>query len=405
MATTSHTPANPKRRWVFAATVAAALAVAVTACSSSSTPAASGPSSPGTATTASPGTGAVELQPIIDKTYAGDFGVVPATGPKAVTGKKVWFISCGQLFVGCATMATNFKQAGDALGWQVTVQDSKADPSLATALLRQAIAAHIDGVGVTGFDCPGIRSALLEAQAAKLPVLNFAASDCSDPAFGGGEKGLFTASVKLRGSDRTIDFFNAVSRARAQYVVAKAGQKAVILSLAEQSHAEQKALGKAFDDEIAKICATCQVVPVKFTFAQVPSPATQIWQTAIQTHANATVITTSLDSLMPVGLQTAILQGGRTNLLVGGGEGNPANFDLIRSGKETFSVAVAYSWIMWGLADSMNRVFAGEDPKSLPDEGAGWQYVDATHNLPASGAYYEPSVDFRTAYKKVWSGQ
>ena len=33
--------------------------------------------------------------------------------------------------------------------------------------------------------------------------------------------------------------------------------------------------------------------------------------------------------------------------------------------------------------------------------GLGWQLVDATHNLPASGAW-QPPVDFKSLYEKAW---
>ncbi|HEX6285961.1 MAG TPA: sugar ABC transporter substrate-binding protein, partial [Acidimicrobiia bacterium] len=61
-------------------------------------------------------------------------------------------------------------------------------------------------------------------------------------------------------------------------------------------------------------------------------------------------------------------------------------------------------WIFWGLADSLNRIFAGEDPATLPNQGGGWQFVDAEHNIPPEGESYSPPVDFRTAYTAIWEG-
>jgi hypothetical protein len=76
-------------------------------------------------------------------------------------------------------------------------------------------------------------------------------------------------------------------------------------------------------------------------------------------------------------------------------------FDLIRSGNEAFSVApppVAGPCGAW-----LNRLFSGAGAGSLPDEDAGWQFIDRDHNLPVTGAYYEPPVDFRSGFKKVWN--
>lgn len=342
---------------------------------------------------------------VLEKGYAGDFLPPPATGPKAVARKKVWFISCGQLFVACAAMSTAFAEAGKELGWIVTVQDSKANGAVTSTLLHEAIAAKVDGVALVTFDCPLIKGALLAVKQAKLPVVNFGSSDCNDPAFGAdaaNAQPLFTATVKLRGSTRALDYFNAGTDARADYIVAKLGAKANILDMSEQSQLEQKAQGVEFQKRIQQICPGCKTATIAFTFAQVPNPATQIWQSAIQAHPNANVVTASVDSLMSIGLQSAIAQSGRRNLLIGGGEGDPGNFDLIRAGKQSFSVAIPYPWIMWGLADTLNRIYAGDNSATLPDEGVGFQFVDAAHNMPAKGAAFEPTFDYRAAYKKVW---
>jgi hypothetical protein len=48
-------------------------------------------------------------------------------------------------------------------------------------------------------------------------------------------------------------------------------------------------------------------------------------------------------------------------------------------------------------------LFSGAGAGSLPDEDAGWQFIDRDHNLPVTGAYYEPPVDFRSGFKKVWN--
>ncbi|WP_067469492.1 hypothetical protein [Actinomadura macra] len=148
------------------------------------------------------------------------------------------------------------------------------------------------------------------------------------------------------------------------------------------------------------------MVPVDFAFNQVPNPATQIWKSGILANPDSKAIGVDSDQLFGIGMQTAIQQSplrGK-NVIVVGGEGGRLNYELIRQGTQTASVPLPYSWLMWGLADTLNRVFAGQNPRTLPSEGGGWQFVDKEHNLPASGAQYEPPVDFRSAYKKIWAG-
>jgi ribose transport system substrate-binding protein len=344
-----------------------------------------------------------KYQTILDAGYKGDFQAPPSSGPKAATGKNVWWISCGQAYAACSIMSTEFKAAGDVLGWNVTIQDGQATPTVASDLIRQGISAKVDAIGLATFDCPTIKGALLEAKAANIPVVNFGSVDCNDKVYSEGGDPLFAATVKLRGSDRALDFETQWAQARAQYVIAKTNGTANVLSVAEQSQVLQKTNGDAFDAEMAS-CPGCTVTQVPFTFAQVPNPATQQFQTAIQSHPEATAIVEGVDAIMSLGLQTAVQQAGKAGLIVGGGEGFDSNLDLIRSGTQTFSVALAYGWIMWATADTLNRVFAGDKPADFPSQGSGWQYVDADHNLPSAGTSYDAPVDYRAAYTAIWKG-
>lgn len=339
---------------------------------------------------------------IVQMGYAGDFEPPPSSGPKAVSGKIVWYVSCGQAYVACVQQAKGVTAAAQGLGWTLEVKDGKADPSAASGIIRSGIAAKVDGIALAGFDCPGIKSALLQAKQEHVPVVGFASLDCDDPSFGSQEK-LFAATINIRGSDNAGDFFERSGAARAYYIIAKTNGQANIVSINEtQQRTEQ--LNTAGFKRVIGQCAACKLEVSNFSFSQVPSPATQIWKGALLKNPHANVIEFGVDALMGLGLQTAIKQAGMRDAVVGGGEGFPQNFDLIREGVQTFSVAVPNEWIGWGLADTLNRFFAGASPKDLPSEGLGFQYVDKDHNLPATGAFYQPHLDYKAAYLKVWKG-
>jgi ribose transport system substrate-binding protein len=53
----------------------------------------------------------------------------------------------------------------------------------------------------------------------------------------------------------------------------------------------------------------------------------------------------------------------------------------------------------------VNRILAGEDPKTMPNEGTGFEYIDKEHNLPPEGQIFNPSLDFKAAYLKVWNSK
>lgn len=341
----------------------------------------------------------------VEEGYAGLYEAPPESGPAAVEGKSIWYISCGQAFVACSQHAEGFAEAAEHLGWTVSIQDGRATPSVASDLIRQAVAAKADAITFVAFDCPGIKSALLLAKEEKIPVIASQSIDCSAEIFGG-EEALFTAGVSLMGSADARDYYRKFGELRAKYILAKTEGKANIVSIGETSQVIQQTNHEGFMDTIAK-CGDCVVNESLFNFGQVPSPATQIWQSALLQNPDANVVEFGIDALMVLGLQTAVKQankGASTGVVVGGGEGFPPNYDLIREGTQTFSVAMPYNWFGWATADTVNRILAGEDAGSLPSQGTGFQYVDAEHNLPEPGKSLEPSFDYKKSYLSVWGG-
>ena len=177
--------------------------------------------------------------------------------------------------------------------------------------------------------------------------------------------------------------------------------KAKVISIWENSQAIQQANGDAFADEMSK-CSSCELERVAFSFAQVPNPATQQWKSAILSNPTYDVVANGIDALMFLGLQPAA-QGAGREVRIDGAELNPGNIALIRDGVQASAAAVPYGWFAWATADTLNRVFAGEDPATFPNQGTGWQFVDKGHNLPA-GDDYKPPVDYEAAYEKIWNG-
>ena len=378
---------------ILASVVAVVMSLTVTACGSSS-------DDDSTSESAGSTQFVEEAKTYLQTGYEGDYQPPPTEGPPAQRGKNVWFISCGQAFEACAVLSSEFQEAGEKLGWNVTIQDGKADPSAASQIIRQAIAAEVDGLVVTTFDCPGVKGALLEAQQAEIPVVNLGSLDCDNEIFDSSDEALYTASAKLRGSDNVLAWWQEWARAKARYTVAVTEGKANILQIFENGQGIQRAAGEAFAEEMAK-CTTCKVEPFPFTFAQVPNPFSQQIQSAMLANPDIDEVQNGLDALMFLGLQTAVQQAGR-ELTIYGSELNPGNVALIRDGQQKSAVSVPFGWFSYASADTLNRVFAGDDPSSFPNHGSGWQFVDQEHNLPPEGQNYEPPVDFKAAYDKIW---
>lgn len=342
---------------------------------------------------------------VLQRLYKGDFTAPPKSGPRAQKGKKIWFVSCGQAFEACAQMSAAFKAAGQKLGWSVNVVDSKSNPVNAGNLMKQAVAAKADGIAWVAFDCPIIKSALQSAKAAHVVTASWGSLDCNDKAFGGTGPSLIKVSLNPRGGQGFKSWVAQYTYARADALLAYMKKPGKILNLEEQSQAVHKAMTTAFHARIAQKCPSCKIVPVKYNITQPPPTWGTAFKGAILSNPDAVAISNDTDAIMSLGLATAIEQSGRKNLFVMGAEGAPSNLDLIRKGVQGASLNVSgFEWQMWGMADAMNRVFAGQS--KFPLEGGGWQLIDKSHNLPSKpGSDVKPTIDYQKAYLKIWSGK
>ena len=370
-------------------------ALALTACGTTDTAGAGG----GKAT--SSGHLTSDLQKKYDTLFSGSFQGPPANAPKAVKGKKVWIISCGRQFGVCTTVDREFQAAGKALGWRVTVFDSAGDPQKTIAGIRQAVAAHADGVASIANDCATIKSGLLAARSAGVPVVGYDGVGCAgDP--------LFAATVNMYGSTSILDFMAKRGTGSAILLAAQLQKHGItdgkileVKSVGQQSHG---AYWGAWEKEIKADCPKCKVVPVTFTNSQVPNPATQIWRTAVTANPDADAVVFNSDAYLTLGLSTAIHASSNKKLVVccGSGENQPK---YLFDGTVSAANVWPYAYDTWSIADTINQLLSGVKATDLPNEGGGLAFVDADHNMPAKGqAITMPVSDFRDLRTKAWSG-
>lgn len=368
------------------------LSVTLVACSSNT---ASTPSSSGGSTDISFATTAANAA------YASTDTAPPTTGPAAVKGKKIWYISCGQLAIGCSAPAAAAQEAAQAIGWDFTLYDGAFnDQNKYSTGIQQALAAGANGIILGGVDCSAVQPALEQAKAAGVMVVAFEAFDCDDPSVGGAA--LFSAPAALTSPTSTWkDFIQSWGALKADWIISNSNGTAQVINLMHEGHLLGDYLNDGFTTEMAK-CAGCSIVAtVPILDADLTSPGLGTkTSAAILAHPTANYIEAPYDSFLPLGVDAAVTQSGQAGKIsVIGGEGYAANLDLIRSGgTQTAAAAWSVSWAEWSLADTLNRLFAGQAPATA---GVGFTLIDKDHNLPASGADFE-KVDYRQAYKAIW---
>ncbi len=327
---------------------------------------------------------------------AGTETAPPTSGPKAVPGKSLYVVSCGQAVPGCSLQTNAAVEAGKTLGWDVTLVDGAFNANGGYEKgIRQAIAAKADGLIVVSIDCGIVSQPLREAKAAGVKVVGQNSFTCAD------DPSLMTT---MRYSTTTPDlaaFGQAEGVAQAAYIVAKTNGTAKILNFRFVDNTFAIQITKGFETEIAK-CTTCEVQNADIALSDYGTPTgfARKANTALLGAGDVKVVRVPFDSFVTSGVgQAVVLAGKASSILVIGSEGFEANLNLVRE-KRGQSVAVAsdQQWIGWASADTMNRVLAGAEPAPA---GIGFKLIDADNNLPASGNY-RSAVDFKAAYRAVW---
>lgn len=383
------------RRSATRVAVAAAVLIVAAGCTKAGDGANTGPIQ----ATSEHGQSALEA---VNALYSGDFDPVPSDGPTAVPGANVWYISCGQAYEFCSTSATAFEEAGRILQWNVTVVDGKAEPNTAATAIRQAIAARADAIVLQSFDCPGIRNALTEARGAGVPTIASQSADCDVDEVGGSPE--YTARTTLHGDNTSLEFYEQWGAAKANYIIARTDARAKVIELSNTDQLQHIHQSTGFERELAT-CDTCELTErLEFSFSDVANGVlAQRLQSALLEHPDVNAVFVPFDALFGLGVSNALNQSGRRDLITIGGEGFVSNLEAIRDGRQTASMPIDTGWIAYAAADTTNRILAGQSPADLPNEGLGYQLIDAS-NVDTQGTSYAAPIDFRTDFTRLWTG-
>jgi ribose transport system substrate-binding protein len=195
-------------------------------------------------------------------------------------------------------------------------------------------------------------------------------------------------------------FWQGYGVAKAQYIIAITNGKARVLSFDITNSALDNAQVRVFDATLAK-CSTCKVYSIPFKASDLGPNLQRIAQQAVLQHPDATVVAPENDSVYLAGVQAGLKAAGAKNLFILGADGTPPGMQLLKSGELTAELAFPQDWYGWAAADTMNSLLAGKEPRN---SGVGWQLIDKDHNLNlvGSGGGYQPAIDYKSAYRKLW---
>jgi ribose transport system substrate-binding protein len=318
----------------------------------------------------------------------------PTSGPTAQPGKTLWILSCGQSFSSCADATGAAEQAAHTVGWKTTVFDTKGDLPSASDGIRQAIAAHADGIYFWYIDCQNMKQPLAQAKAAGISVVASESFDCdyNNP----NQKPLFTYTVHYVGGD-WYHFVQDWSRATADYAIAKGNDQANVMYFIDDTALVNPVSVSAFKDEVSK-CSGCTSVIEQFPISELGTGALQSrTQQDLLKNPDVNSVAAAYDAIIFGGVAAGVRASNRDLILqCATGE---SSMDLVRNGTCSGGIGYSLGWEAYSGIDALNRLFHGQRPVN---SGMGLQAYDKEHNLPATGSSYQAPIDFQKIYEKTW---
>lgn len=338
-----------------------------------------------------------EATAALEAAYTGETGEPPTVETSPPADVNLWVVSCGEQVPSCSTPVAGMKEAGELIGWNVTVCDGQLNPGGWGTCLRQATSAGADVVIPVGIDCVSVEAPMREAVDAGVEIVGGGGSDCT--AVGGDS---LLASERLQLPDTSIeDYWRLNGQLQADWLIGKSDGAAKVLLINFTDPVWGPWITAGFTDRIAE-CEECEIVStLDLANSDIAgNTAAQKFSSALVAAPDVNAVSVPVGGWLSAGLAQAVQASGRANdLAVSAGFGDASTMDLVRSaGFDLGVLGYATEWGSYGSIDTAIRVLNGEEPQV---QGDGFQMVDADNNLPAEGDY-EPDVDYKAAYEALW---
>jgi len=321
----------------------------------------------------------------------GSYQPPPTSAPKVAPGKKIFLISCGQAYLACSIPMGAAASAVKSLGWTPVLVDSKGDPAAMSSGILSAIAQKANGIFMYYIDCDFVKTALEQAKAAGIPVVAAESVDCSPP--------LFAGTVTYAGGDSYLTWVGKWFDAMVEYAIVAKNGKANMLMFTDNTTQGSLHIAQT-GAAVARQCSTCTFHAITFPISDIGTKLQGETQEALLKYPNTNVVIVGYEGVLVGGVWAGIQAAGRTDLLVGIGEGNVAGTALFKqqAGKNMFGSGIPLEWEAYSGIDGLLRIIDGAKPLS---SGIGVQLFDATHNAPISNRYTAP-FNYVALYRQAW---
>jgi ribose transport system substrate-binding protein len=319
----------------------------------------------------------------------------PTSGPRAVKGKTIVYVSADQRNGGARGVGEGVKEAAERIGWTVRVLDGQGTVSGRSSALNQAIASKPDMIVLGAIDANEQASATEEAAKQGIVVIGWHSYANPGPH---AKLPIFT--------NITTDPLQ-VAKAAASYAVADSDGKASAVIFTDSVYEIAIAKSNAMADVI-KACSTCKLLEVIDTpLSDVATRMPQLTTSLLQRYGKNMTYALSINDLtfdfMAPSLASAGIPGDGYPRNVSAGDGSEVAFQRIRQGEyQVGTVAEPLRLHGWQIVDEANRAFNKEKPSG---------YVAPAHlflpsNIKSDGGpknTYDPENGYTDSYLRIWN--
>jgi ribose transport system substrate-binding protein len=317
----------------------------------------------------------------------------PASSPKGslVKGKHYWIIALTTAIPTIADYANGFKNAGKALGADVTVFDGQGTPTGAVQGVNDAVAAHADGIVTVLIDPRSIASAVGNADAANIPIIE-ADSGPPFPPFQSGVSAAAAQNQVLMGSwesDAALQLTNC-------------NLHAIVITTPGNIAAD--ATDSGIHAEIKKLCPTaCTAVDLDIQPNGVATQTAGDVENALRLHPDTNAVIQVADVFEPytatgmtaVGSKVPVITTSSMGDLAGtGGPNNPVAADVV------YAPGLAHGWFY--MQAVLNLASGQKDPSVLLPLGMVMK-SNSSATDPSSYAGASPYAELQATFGKLWS--
>ena len=315
----------------------------------------------------------------------------PTSGPAAVKGKKVVFVSLTQNSSGNADASKGAGDAAKLLGWDFTVIDGKGDATDTANALQQAIALKPDGIAIFA-DASSLQDPIKTANAQGITVIGLHATALPGPY---PDLGVF---FNIQGDPRNV------GKIQGEWAIADSNGTARVVILTHNEYKIAETKSDATKAAVEK-CTGCKVLDVANSPAsQADQRMAQLTTSWVQRFGPPLYITSvgdnDFDFAVPV-LRAGGLKPEDAKLI--GADGTRSAYDRLHKGDQyqAMTVSEPVELQAYQAIDEFNRAFNKQPPSGFVQP----PYIVTAQNVNAEGGdknVFIPSNDYVKHYLANW---